>query len=257
MKTMNFKHLNLIMVIAFCLFIFGPIGTALAEEGDEEIVEVDEQDEPEAEVEEPAFQNPTQVQRAINLAEAYAEKPDPELEKALDDVDKTQEDLDKAQEELGKLDPDDPENKDKIAQLNDDITGLELALKNAQDDVESRMADNAGVTSEDIEAMREEGMGWGQIAHELGLHPGLLGMGHTKRNRDKTGLGKGFNSDEEISDTEIEEATARNFKSGFSKGHGISADKDNQGKSSEKGDKGKNNSGNNNGNNGNNGGKKK
>ena len=53
--------------------------------------------------EEPAFQNPTQVQRAINLAEAYAEKPDPELEKTLDDVNETQDELDKAQAELDAL----------------------------------------------------------------------------------------------------------------------------------------------------------
>jgi len=36
----------------------------------------------------------------------------------------------------------------------------------------------AGIPASEVEAMRLSGMGWGQIAHELGLHPGNLGMGH-------------------------------------------------------------------------------
>ena len=66
--------------------------------------------------------------------------------------------------------------------MTDKIEDLESDLKTAQDDVDTRMAENVGVTAESIEAMREDGMGRGEIAHELGLHPGLLGMGHTKRN---------------------------------------------------------------------------
>ncbi len=257
MKIMNFKQLNLIIVIASCLFIFGPISMVAAAEGDGEppIVEAGDQGELEEDLEEPAFQNPTQVQKAINLAEAYAEKPDPELEEALGDVAKVQKDLEQAREDLKAAEEKDPQDEEEIKGLNDDIADLELALEKANKEADSILAKNGEVTPESIQEMREEGMGWGQIAHELGLHPGLLGMGHTKRNN--AGWGKGFNPDGEVSDTEIEEATARNFKSGFSKGHGLSADKNNQGKSSEKGDKGKSNSGNNNGNNGNNGGKKK
>jgi len=37
-----------------------------------------------------------------------------------------------------------------------------------------------GVSKEDIDGMRASGMGWGEIAHELGVHPGVLGLGHTK-----------------------------------------------------------------------------
>jgi hypothetical protein len=254
MKIRDFKHLNFIMAIAFCLFIFGPISTVVAAEGDDEppVVEAVDQGELEEEPEEPAFQNPTQVLRAINLAEAYAEKPDPELEEALGNVKETEDELNKAKEDLAKLDTTAEDYNEKLAELKTKITELELELQNNQGVADSLLAKNGEVTPEDIAAMREEGMGWGQIAHELGLHPGLLGMGHTKRNN--TGWGKGFNPDGEVSDTEIEEATARNFKSGFSKGHGISADKENKGNSSEKGNKGKSNSGNNNGNNG---GKKK
>jgi hypothetical protein len=34
-------------------------------------------------------------------------------------------------------------------------------------------ADEKGLTIEDLAAMRDEGMGWGQIAHELDVHPGI------------------------------------------------------------------------------------
>jgi len=234
MKIENFRHLNFIMVIAFCLFIFSPIAVAFADD---------------LSPEESAFENPTQALRAINLAEAYAAMPDPELEKALDLVNTTEDDLEKAQADLDALDPDNLENEDAIALLKTKIEDLELELKDAQDDVDSRMADDAGVTPEDILMMREEGMGWGEIAHELGLHPGVLGMGHTKRNQNKNTWKKDLNSDGEISDNEIEEATARNFKYGFSKGHGVSHDKGNQGNSGKshgkKGGKDNQNAGNN------------
>ena len=34
---------------------------------------------------------------------------------------------------------------------------------------------------EQIAEMRESGMGWGNIAMELGVHPGALGLGHAKK----------------------------------------------------------------------------
>ena len=42
-------------------------------------------------------------------------------------------------------------------------------------------ADAKGMSVADLRAMRADGPGWGQIAHELGLHPGLgsiMGGGH-------------------------------------------------------------------------------
>ncbi len=272
MKIRNFKHLNLIMVMAFCLFIFGPMSTALAAEDtpDEEvvegIVEGDDQVDPDAleeDPEEPAFQNPTQVQRAINIAEAYAAKPDPDLTKAQEDLDNTQDELDKTQDELDALDPNNSVNAEEIARLTARIAELKSELGSAQVGFDNRLAEIAGeeVTPESIEQLRAEGMGWGEICHKYGLHPSINGMRHTKMHKNKAGWKEGFNPDGEDSDIEIEEATARNFKSGFSKGHGVSADKGNNGKSSEKGSKGEENSGNkgNKGGNdkGNNGGKKK
>jgi hypothetical protein len=43
---------------------------------------------------------------------------------------------------------------------------------------EALMAQTCGTTSEQIAAMRNQGMGWGQIARNIGVHPGTLGLGH-------------------------------------------------------------------------------
>ena len=68
---------------------------------------------------------------------------------------------------------------------------------------------DVNATLGEIAAMREAGMGWGQIAHELGVHPGTLGLGHTK------GIAP-------QSPTETQLATARNPQTGGAKGHGVS-----------------------------------
>jgi len=64
-------------------------------------------------------------------------------------------------------------------------------------------------TMTDIAGMREAGMGWGEIAHALGVHPGTLGLGHTK------GIAP-------QSPTETQLATARNPQTGEAIGHGVS-----------------------------------
>lgn len=38
----------------------------------------------------------------------------------------------------------------------------------------------SGMSPSRIRAMRESGMGWGQVAKEAGAHPGSLGVGHSK-----------------------------------------------------------------------------
>jgi hypothetical protein len=58
--------------------------------------------------------------------------------------------------------------------------------------------------------MRASSMGWGDIAHELGVHPSTLGLG----------LGHGKNN-KNFSRQEIAEATARNTKTGYASGHGV------------------------------------
>jgi hypothetical protein len=104
----------------------------------------------------------------------------------------------------------------------DEIRAAEENLTEAQEAYAEELSERTGVLTGEIEAMRNTGMGWGQIAHELGVHPGLLGLGHTKRvrNRETTGLAGPHNAPDADSD-EIAEATERNPRSGWSKGHGV------------------------------------
>ena len=51
----------------------------------------------------------------------------------------------------------------------------------AQREMEQNLARLAGVEPEEVAAMRQAGMGWGQIAQELNLHPGVLGLGHYQK----------------------------------------------------------------------------
>ena len=72
----------------------------------------------------------------------------------------------------------------------------------AQREMEQNLAYLAGVKPEDVAAMRGAGMGWGQIAQELGLHPGVLGLGHYQKGTSSrfgpgskgVGLGRGHGS---------------------------------------------------------------
>ena len=60
----------------------------------------------------------------------------------------------------------------------------DAALQEAQsayDEATEALAKVSGVTVDTLSDMREEGMGWGEIAHELGLHPSVLGLGHQKQ----------------------------------------------------------------------------
>lgn len=53
--------------------------------------------------------------------------------------------------------------------------------KDAQIDKLKALVDASGKTPDEIIAMRKDlKMGWGKIAKELGVHPGVLGRGHGK-----------------------------------------------------------------------------
>jgi hypothetical protein len=84
------------------------------------------------------------------------------------------------------------------------------------------LANATDTTVDEIRDMREKGMGWGQIAHELGIHPGALGLGHYK---DKTEEMKGI--------------TSRSMKNDFSRGHGAKSDGKGPGHGSSSGHPGK------------------
>jgi hypothetical protein len=178
------------------------------------------------------YNNPAQAQKAQNLAEAAA-MDDQSVKDALADLEAAQ------------------------------ASGDETAIAEAEKALESALADAAGVHANDIANMREDGMGWGQIAHELGVHPGVLGLGnrfgHTNTQRSQMGNAFGRGPKGEMAD-----ATARNVRTGWSNGHGPAGDKGKTGgvgnanasqgnaSASDKGAKGNNgNNGNGNGNNGN------
>ena len=135
--------------------------------------------------ESPGFSNPASAQHAENLAEASASKAQAELADAQADVAEAEAALNAA---IGTDDEAEAQ-----AHYDAACAALETAIANA-----------TGVTAEEISDMRSSGMGWGEIAHELGIHPGTLGLGHTK----------------EKHSTEMEMATVRNAKTGLSAGHG-------------------------------------
>ncbi len=113
--------------------------------------------------------NQAQVQKAENLAEASQELSAEEVAKAQESVNTAQQEYETAAAALEA----DPENQE-----------LQDALSAAQENLDtatSSLAEAAGATTESINEMRASGMGWGEIAHELGIHPSVLGLGHTKK----------------------------------------------------------------------------
>ncbi len=134
--------------------------------------------------EESYYDNPAQAAHASQLADEAALSDD-DVQQAFDDY---QEALDALGEE-----PTDEE----LAE----VQALEETYQEALSAV-------TGVIEADIEAMRTSGMGWGDIAHELGVHPSTLGLGHKRGGM-------------EFSEQELAEATARNTRNGLAKGHGL------------------------------------
>lgn len=73
-----------------------------------------------------------------------------------------------------------------------DTTGTEWTIEFTSNDDESdlqndaqtqhaeNLAEASGLDVDEVTAMRLDGMGWGQIAKELGVHPGVLGLGNDK-----------------------------------------------------------------------------
>jgi len=120
------------------------------------------------------------------------------------------------------------------AEMTGDTEAIEQARQRqseAQKTMEQNLANIAGVEPEDIAAMREAGLGWGQIAQELGLHPGLLGLGHQKNEPVQVQArvrNKGEETHLQVRERTREmlrehmEATSRDLKGDFNK-HALSA----------------------------------
>jgi len=157
---------------------------------------------PDPETETPAFSSPAQAQHAAALAEA-AVTADSSVREALREVETAQEALEQAL-----------------------ATGLEVdearqALEDAQESYMEVLSEISGVLTSEIAAMRESGMGWGEIAQELGVHPGLLGLGYTRGNQNHH-AGTPPDQAVEIDPDELARATARDLETGWSRGHGVS-----------------------------------
>ena len=197
----------------------------------------------ELENEEPAFTSIAQVQKAENLAALTAEQPDEEAIDAKAKADQKKEAYEEAQQKLDTLMADQNATQQQIEAARSAFKEAEKAYEEAQKIADEKLAEFAGVPAEDITSMRRSGMGWGQIAHELGIHPGALGLGHTKNKQ--YGYQKSKMKGKNLGETgELEAITGRNLKTGWSRGHGtdLSSHSGGKGHSNGKGkssDKGK------------------
>ena len=135
----------------------------------------------------PAFNNPAQAAKAQNLAEAYADKPDAALDGYNDAVAEAETGLQGVADEAGlsvdqyadQFNTDDDFRAEQIAAYPDlDLEGMVGAYDKANQDLADYLAEKTTVSVDDIAALRAQGMGWGVIAHELGIHPSALGLGN-------------------------------------------------------------------------------
>ncbi|MBE0583001.1 MAG: hypothetical protein IH612_04485, partial [Desulfofustis sp.] len=122
--------------------------------------------------EEPTYSNPAQAMHAAQLAESASLQPNEATREAAEDLETAREAYDKAYRE-SLADPETPA----VAEA---LTLAEQDLEQARKAYAEQIGELAGVMGKEIQAMRQERMGWGQIAHELGVHPGALGLGHSK-----------------------------------------------------------------------------
>jgi len=171
-----------------------------------------------SDVEEPTYSNAAQAMHAANLAEAASAQPNEATKEAAENLDSAREAYDTSRKE-SLADPENPE-------LVEAMQVAEKELEQARETYADRVGELAGVMGEEIQTMRQDKMGWGQIAHELGVHPGTLGLGHTKHKGaldPVAGIDASAKPDDP--DAEIAEATRRDPKTGWNSGHGMAAAK--------------------------------
>lgn len=141
------------------------------------------------------FENPAQAQKAINVAEAAAIEDDDAVNQAISDLAEAQASGDDAA-----------------------IAAAEAALEDARTNAIASVSDQ---DLADIADMRDEGMGWGQIAQAYGVHPSVLGLGnkfgHTHQNRAKADFSEDYGNN-----AATMSSTARDMKTGGAKNFGQS-----------------------------------
>lgn len=157
----------------------------------------------------PNFTNAAQAAHASQLADEVASRGNEETVEALENIEAAEEALEDA------MATDDP----------DAIENAQQELAEAEEAYAKTVSELTGVITQDIADMRASGRGWGNIAHELGVHPSLLGLGHTKGKQKASATAYAEPQDGiiagSIQASEVAEATARNTRSGWAKGHGL------------------------------------
>lgn len=162
-----------IKLILICLMLLTVVSAVNAQDtvnpGTQDTESIDSQELPgnqeESDMEESRFDSTVQVDRAENLAEAAAQAASQSLAEAESTLDAAQTAYDAA------VQSGTPEA----------IAEALATLDAAQTAADAAAAVAAGISVPDIADMRDAGMGWGEIAHELGVHPSILGMGFTHR----------------------------------------------------------------------------
>lgn len=174
----------------------------------------------------PAFANPAQAAKAEALAEAAAEasaeanaEAVAEAEQAVSDaqaaVDAANDALAAAQE---------AEDAEAEARAQADLDRAMADLEAAQGRADQAVSDAASISVDAIASMRADGMGWGEIAHELGVHPSTVGLGHRHQVRAKVSS-RGARMEMAAVAAHPGKATSRNTKAGVSKTPGVSGGK--------------------------------
>ena len=106
----------------------------------------------------------------------------------------------------------------------------------AENSYAEMLGNRTGVLAEEIRAMRQERkMGWGDIAHYLGVPPSYLGrkLGHTKNWKNQVNAPDTDPVDDEelvvqiSEDEELQQATKRNTHTGWSTNHGLQTERGN------------------------------
>jgi hypothetical protein len=152
----------------------------------------------------PAFTDPSRALQAANRAQQAAAG-DTSLGTALQDVERSQTALD-----------------DALASNNQQaIQNARASMTRAEKRYTSTLNHVSGVSDSDITAMHDAGMGWEDIAHELGVQHGLDNREHSSNRQNHYGSKGAAPGMHGIDQQELDEATARNMESGWSKGHGV------------------------------------
>jgi len=62
----------------------------------------------------------------------------------------------------------------------DEIEAARAAYESAQSRFDAAFSEIYDGKRAEIDTLRSGGLGWGAIAHKIGVHPGILGLGHAK-----------------------------------------------------------------------------